>query len=279
MKFVPTKGIAFLIFSAAFCLASLANHAQTAVFTLNSDSPFTVVLEEDTIAQNTQITEISNVPVEILAVTLQQENSTFTTLLFGRLGDTSYYEIDFAAQRLIARVLPPKADSLVQYTYEGRYRNTDTSSVATTEVLANQEEKDLEPVKPRFNIDAAAILAKNKTSEDTVLSVQLNEEPKDSLAEICSENLSNQELKSIRNLLKNTQSITMQLRVVQSALKGKCLYVNQLDALYRYIEEDDIKVSLFKNLYPQILDPQERSILFGQFLFESSIEDIKTYEP
>ena len=67
------------------------------------------------------------------------------------------------------------------------------------------------------------------------------------------------------------------MNITLSSLKERCLSVQQLNELFRLIEEDDLKVNLFKKLYPQISNPSKRELLYSAFLFESSVDEIKKY--
>lgn len=95
----------------------------------------------------------------------------------------------------------------------------------------------------------------------------------------CNKNLDSKELKKIRTKMRIIKTPSQQQAIVLKDLEGTCITVDQLKDLYKEIEEDEIKTSLFKSLYTQIMDIENIALLYDSFLFEFSIEEIIKYAP
>ena len=103
------------------------------------------------------------------------------------------------------------------------------------------------------------------------------QEKTDSLSTYCTRSLDSKSLRNLRSKLKIIATPAQQEKLVLRDLEQTCLYVEQLGELFRLIEEDEIKLRLFKALYQRILNVEKRSLLYGQFLFEYSVNEMENY--
>ncbi|MGB0166974.1 MAG: DUF4476 domain-containing protein [Luteibaculum sp.] len=242
---------------------------------------FQLVINQDTVGRSNADYLIINANVEILAFKAQNfEGKKLQGLLYGRIGDTLITELDFSNSSYSNKIDKPQGKPFL-YAYKPLRPLSDSASLlANAEVV---EEPVLEKVNLKYEIDAASILqerAAKAESEKVIIQKPNNKSEENSVAEVpCTSSLENGELKSLKNLLKNTRALNMQLNLAQSSLKNKCLSCSQLLEIFKQIEEDDIKVNLFKRIYPQLKDPERKSLLYGEFLFENSLDEIKAYQP
>lgn len=265
---------------------SIAQFARVCV-DAEDQKVFSIIVNQDTLKGSGDKLCLTGINVEILALELVSPGKKLKKLVYTQLGDSLYLSANFSTGLITENTQANKNIYRKELLYRSfhKIKNQAKEENILADKLENEE--DLEKAKPRYTIDASAIMqSSNKPDEEVVA-----EEPKESAVinkvetapvasttdKGCSADLTSNELKSLKNLLKNTRAINVQMNITLSSLKERCLSVQQLNELFRLIEEDDLKVNLFKKLYPQISNPSKRELLYSAFLFESSVDEIKKY--
>lgn len=263
--------------TAAFFLISFLGFGQFATLCVVNPDGLDLNIEVNEINYESKSADfcVSRIPFEIFALKMKTPLGDHKKLIFGRLGDTSYVAIgpkgfkkawDLSDQALLAYNFGLEEDQLASAQF---FTDSVKKEIAIAEASNNSQ-----ATAPKLNVKTDELKSPTKKPSGLVIS-----KPESSTEEegACANLLADSELKGIKNLLKKTKSLDLQLNIAQSSLKDKCFSCNQLQEIFKLIEEDDLKVNLFKRLYPQLTDPQKRKTLYSEFLFESSIDEIKAY--
>lgn len=269
--------LTFVLFASSNCIAV----GQTATLFISTSDYRTVdiIVNQDTIPVKGTDFTIFDINVEIVGIIAKDSlGNQISDLVFMRLDESSYVSLDFDRKKIVPTRKFDAQKARLKYQYKPFSTNTVVKKPEDQLVTAKPV---LDKVKPKYTIDAASILQNNKEVEKPNDGIIISKPETTAATNTdipCSLILRNNELKSLKNLLKNTKAIDVQMSLTQSSLRNKCIYATQLQEVFKMIEEDDIKVNLFKKLYAQLQDPQKRNVLYSELLFETSIEEIKNYE-
>lgn len=256
-----------------------------------AEQPFTLIVNKDTLAKSSTSACINGINIEIVAVELLKNGSKLKHLAYLRLGKSHYYEADFTNKSVKATDIYTGGYK-AQYIYKS-YQNVPNPSL-NEDSLTLAENQELSKAAPRYNINAADIFQRQqeakeeKAEEETasnagatpIVSTEVDNTANgfsEQKAPPCDNKLDSDSFRELRNQLRNTKDINAQLQQIKSSIKDKCISCQQLLEFYRIIEEDEIKVSLFKQYYAQIYNPEKRNILYSSLLFENSVDEIRKY--
>ncbi|TXC81466.1 DUF4476 domain-containing protein [Luteibaculum oceani] len=263
--------------TAAFFLISFLGFGQFATLCVVNPDGLDVNVEVNEINYESKSSDfcINRIPFEIFALKMKTPLGEQKKLVFGRLDDTSFVSISpkgfrtawsFSNKTLLAYNFGLEEDQLASAQFF-----TDS---AKTELALAEASNNSQATAPKLDVKTDDLKNPTKKPSGIVIS---KPETTNKEENGCNNFLTENELKGIKNLLKKTKSLDLQLNIAQSSLKDKCFNCNQLQEIFKLIEEDDLKVNLFKRLYPQLTDPQKRKTLYSEFLFDSSIDEIKAY--
>lgn len=93
----------------------------------------------------------------------------------------------------------------------------------------------------------------------------------------CITSIRTEDIRLIRKKMAETAILRNRLLLATTNLSNKCLTVNQLKELMRGLEGDELKIELYRQVFPNVLDPEQKHTLYDLFYFESSIEEIRSF--
>lgn len=212
---------------------------------------------------------LSNLQQEIIAVELGTEGNSvpfFKGLLYLRLGDTSTYSIN-SKLKTATKITPTKSikiQKLKTFSDDLTFEESDDGSFGYDDSL----EDNLEFTDAITELNASKKELR-KDRRNTLY--QKTEKPK---TEACTTQLNNDELKDLKSQLRTMVGFSGQMRIISESLLSRCFFVDQLQEIFKILEEDNAKLSLIKKHKNQILDPKNVPSLASEFLLESSIEEL-----
>lgn len=273
----------FYLFFFAISFLGNVTWAQDAVLQIHNLNNIAFDLEINgavTAQKESRSIQIDGLQFEIYRLKITAEAQSNEQLVYLRKGKTTSYTLgsNLALSRFDS-IIP----NLTSYTYVSQIKvdtlsisqkpiNTITKKAVTNKPVEKSTGWNLYPTEePKVLPDSFEVKTDHLQFENAATKNQ-NSGP-------CQQNLDPKDLKKLRTKMRIIKTPSQQQTLVIKDLEGICINIDQLKDLYKEIEEDEIKTSLYKTLYPQILDIENKALLYDSFLFEFSIEEIIKYEP
>ena len=247
-------------------LISLSVRSQTAsLFIYSADSSlFNFSLNKsDSASESATAFEVINIDTEIQGLTvLINKIPSYKKLLFLRLSDSTVISIR-NNQLVYDDNLPTDI----------RFTKVDASKLGlhTTEkdIVQTENETD-KPLSTKTVDNADALLRYSYTANDSLGAdaFVLPKAADTAATKICDYTLSDKDLKRVKSKLRIFPNAFDQKRMLEEDLEFTCFSTQQLDEILKFINDDEAKFLLIRNIWQQCSDPKNLKELQSTFVLE-----------